>query len=123
MLQFVMAIPELVLYGCGILVVLAVMMSIALFWRTRRVGSSVDALSTALKAFGAGTAWRRGDGLTLAELERIRGQCEKLGDVPGQWWKALDSDIEQYTNPQDVDGWFLTEKPREVLSYEVVIGK
>jgi hypothetical protein len=43
--------------------------------------------------------------------------------VPKGWRTAVDSHIEHYTSPQDVEGWFLTEKPRQVLPYEIVVGK
>ena len=38
-------------------------------------------------------------------------------------WNTIDSNIEQYTSPEEVEGWFLTERAREVLPHEVVIGK
>ena len=66
---------------------------------------------------------RRHDGLSLATLDEIRSQCEKLDEASAAWWKAIDSHIEQYTSPEDVESWLLTEKPRELLPYEVVIGK
>ena len=123
MIQFLLAIPAIVLYGCGVLIAIAFAMSIALFWKTRRIGSHVTALTNALRAFGTGGSWRRQDGLPLAALEEIRSKCEKLDQAPHEWWKAIDFHIEQYTSPEDVEGWLLTEKPRQALPYEIVIGK
>ncbi len=123
MIQFLRGIPEIVLYGCVALIAVAFVMSIALFWKTRRVGSHIRALASALSGFGDGVSSRRHDGLPLATLDEIRSQCEKLDNAPRSWWKAIDSHIERYTSPEDVESWLLTEKPREVLPYEIVIGK
>jgi hypothetical protein len=35
----------------------------------------------------------------------------------------LDSHIEQYSSPEDLEGWFLTETPRRALPYEIIIGR
>ncbi len=66
---------------------------------------------------------QRREGLTLASLDEIRSRCEKLDAVPREWWAAIDAHIEDYTSPQDVEGWFLTEKPRQILPYDVVLGR
>jgi hypothetical protein len=63
MIQFLLGIPQIVLYGCGVLIAVAFVMSIALFWKTRRVGYpdgpgswlprvSVSGLPTVRSAFG-----------------------------------------------------------------------
>ena len=121
--QFLLGIPGIVLYGCGALIAVAFAMSIALFWKTRRVGSNVRALASALRAFGNGVSSRRHDGLPLAALGKIRSQCEQLDDAPRAWWNAIDFHIERYTSPEDVESWLLTEQPRAVLPYEIVIGR
>jgi len=121
--QFLLGIPGIVLYGCGALIAVAFAMSIALFWKTRRVGSNVRALASALRAFGNGVSSRRHDGLPRAALGKIRSQCEQLDDAPRAWWNAIDFHIERYTSPEDVESWLLTEQPRAVLPYEIVIGR
>jgi len=122
-IRFLLGIPAVVLYGCGVLIAVALVMSIALFWKTRKVGAHVRALTNALIPFGDGKSPERRDGLKLLTLDEIRNQCEKLHEFPGAWWKTIDSHIELYTSPEDIEGWLLTEKPRELLPYEVVIGK
>jgi hypothetical protein len=123
LIQFLLAIPPIVLYGCGILVGIAIAMSITLFWQTRRVRSQLRILTHTLDAFRADGPSRSRNGLSLKALGEIRNQCEKLGDTPRGWWTVIDSHIEQYTSPEDVEGWFLTENPREILPYDVVISK
>jgi hypothetical protein len=123
MLQFLLAIPAIVLYGCAILVAIATGVTIALSQQIRRAGSYVDVLTNLLKAFGANSPSALHAGLSLAALDDIRGLCDKLAEAPRGWWLAIDANIEHYTSPEEVEGWFLTEKPRDVLPYEIVISK
>ena len=123
MLQFLLAIPGVVLYGCAILIAVTIAMSIALFRQIRRVGSQAKALTGAFESVGKSAPLQRRDGLPLAALDEIRSRCENLHQAPRGWWTELDSHIEQYTSPEDVEGWFLTEKPRDVLPYEIVVGR
>jgi Mg2+ and Co2+ transporter CorA len=123
MLPFLLAIPQIVLYGCVVLIAAAVVMGIVLLWKTWRLGSRLDRLTGALGEFAAGDSSRRSEGLPLVALDKIRARCEQLDEVPREWWRAIDSDIERYTSPEDVEGWFLTERPRQVLPYDIVIGK
>jgi hypothetical protein len=123
MLQFLLAIPEIVLYGCVILIAAAIAVSIALFLQIRQVGSPIGVLIEALNSAGNSSQSQRRDGLPLAALDEVRSQCESLDDVPRGWWTAIDSHIEHYSSPQEVEGWFLTETPRQILPYEIVVGK
>ena len=52
MLNFLLAIPGIVLYGCGVLVAVAIGMAIMLPWRVRRVESHLTALTQAISRFG-----------------------------------------------------------------------
>jgi ABC-type transporter Mla subunit MlaD len=122
MRHFLLAVPAVVLYGCVTLIAAAFVMSVALFWQTWRVKARLRKLTKLFAEFGEAPVAQKRNGLSLAALEKIRSKCEKLEKVPGGWWKAIDSHTEQYTSPEDVEGWFLTEKPRAILSYEIVIG-
>ena len=123
MLHFLLTIPEIVLYGCVVLIAIAITMSVWMLSRTWRVGSQIGTLTGAFEITAKGNKSPRRDGLPLAEIDEIRNRCEKLDEVPRGWWMAIDSHIEQYTSPEDVEGWFLTEQPRHVLPYEIAVGK
>lgn len=56
-------------------------------------------------------------GLDLATLDRFRQNCEHLVGAPKQWWEQIDSHIETYTSREDVEGWFLTCRPKEAIPY------
>src|SRR4051794_10591987 len=115
MLHFLLAIPAVVLYGCVILIAVAVAMTIALLAQIRRVGSHIGVLTDALRAEVKGSQSQRRDGLSLAALDEMRSRCERLDEVPRGWWTAVDSHVENYISPDGVEGWLLTEKPRQVL--------
>jgi hypothetical protein len=123
MLNFLLAIPEIVLYGCGVLVAVAIGMAIMLTWRIRRAESYLTSLTQAMTGFGEDALAKRRTGLTLATLDELRGRCEKLDEISLAWWTAIDSHIEQYTSPEEVEGWFLTETPREALPYETIVSR
>src|ERR1700722_10721649 len=122
-LQFLEAIPKLVLYGCAALIMVAVGMTIALIWKQRRLALQVEGLTRTLNGFSAEGSALRNHGLPLAAIDKIGIQCEGLDEMPRGWWKTIDFNIEQYTSPEEVDGWFLTERARELLPHEVVIGR
>ena len=89
MLQFLLAIPAIVLYGCVILVVFAFGMAIWLHVQTRRVGSQVRLFTAALSAGSELHATQVHDGLTLPQLDQIRDRCESLDPTPRGWWSVF----------------------------------
>jgi ABC-type transporter Mla subunit MlaD len=121
--EFLNAIPDLVKYGCVALIVAAIVVSYALRLQTRRVGAQIGALKRALQEFTKADRSKLRVGLSLAQFEDIRVRCDRLEAVSLEWWGDLESHIEKYSSPEGADGWFLTEKPREVLSAEIVVGK
>jgi hypothetical protein len=123
MIPFLLAIPEFVLYGCGILIGVALVVATVLARQTRRARAHITALASSIQSHSGGSSAAQRDGLALTAIDEIRNRCEKLEQAPRGWWTAIDSHVELYTSPEDVEGWFLTEKPREVLPYEIVIGR
>jgi ABC-type transporter Mla subunit MlaD len=123
MLQFLLAIPPIVLYGCVILIVAAVAMGVELLRQIRRVGSQFGDLTNAIEIISKGNPVQSRNGLSLGTLDEIRSRCENLPNTPRRWWRIIEAHVEQYTSPEDVEGWFLTEKSRQVLPYENVVGK
>ena len=123
MIQFLLSIPELILYGCAILIAATFAVGILLYFQTHRVQKQLKRLTGVLRGVVVTDKSERRNGLSLGKLDSIRVKCESLEGAPGDWWKSIDSHIEQYTSPEDVAGWFLTDVPRLVLPYEVITGK
>jgi ElaB/YqjD/DUF883 family membrane-anchored ribosome-binding protein len=123
MSQFLSAVPEIVLYGCVVIAVACLGTLVTLFVQVGRVKSPMKMLQAAIEASSAGSGNEGRNGLTLERLDGIRSQCESLPDLPRRWWSMLDSRIEAYSSPEDVEGWFLTASARDSLSYETTVGK
>jgi hypothetical protein len=121
--HFLAAIPEIVLYGCVALAGCFVAMCIFLGFQRKRVATPINLLKRALSASDPQPPAERRNGLPLDQLERIRSRCQDLPEVPRNWFEAIDSHIEQYVSPQDVEGWFLTETPRQALPFDIVVGR
>jgi hypothetical protein len=120
---FFSAIPEIVLFGCIVLTIVFLGVFAYLMVQVARTTAPMRVLELALgnKNEAVASEWR--NGLSLERLDGIRHQCERLPELPRSWWKILDSHIEQYSSPQDIEGWFLTETPRNALPYELVVGR
>jgi hypothetical protein len=125
MLQFLLAIHPVVLDGCVILIAVFLAMVAWLFLRVWLVRSQLRILTNAITSGNKVNQSQRREGLSLAALDEIRSRCEKLGEPPREWWTVLDSGIEGYVShsKEDFEGWFLTEAPRSLLPYEIVVGK
>ena len=61
--------------------------------------------------------------LPLLRVEELRAACADLKDVPEEWWDHVDGSIEAYTSPEEQEGWFITERPRNILSYDGTVGR
>lgn len=123
MLTFLLSIPEIVLYGCVGLILTTLSLGLWLYLQTKRVKAQVSELTNLLNTFGVLDKTQRRDGLSLGRLDELRLRCETLQGAPADWWRSIENHVEQYTSPEEKEGWFLTEPARQLLPYEVVIGK
>jgi len=62
-------------------------------------------------------------GLRLKQLEEMRARLRGLKGSPAEWWRRIERHVESYTSPEEHEGWFMTEQPREVLPYDVLVGR
>ena len=115
--------PVLILYGCGVLFVATVCISFSLRQSSRNVRLKIRDLTSLLELLREDNAMERRNGLSLERLDQIRVKCESLDGLPGKWWRRVDEKIEPYLSPEEKEGWFLTENPRSVLPYEVIVGR
>ena len=80
--QFLQDIPKLVLYGCVILIVAAVGMSVALFWAKLQLISHIERLTRTLKGLKTEGSAVRNQGLPLAAVDKLRSHFEGLTGLP-----------------------------------------
>jgi len=120
---FILAIPPLILWGCIVLLVTTAVIAFLLAQQVGQVCSQIGRLAESLHSDGALDRSERHHGLPLPKLDELRVRCSELHTTPRQWWEHIDQNTECYTSPDERDGWFLTEKARNILPYEVTVGR
>jgi hypothetical protein len=115
--------PAAVLYGCVILLVLWIGCLAYLLWSSHRLQRDIRSFTSALHPFRRSDHASARAGLNLERLDSIRKYGNALSDRAKQWWSAVNGHIEPYSNSEDRDMWFLTQRAREILPYEVVVSK
>jgi hypothetical protein len=113
----------LILWGCYGLILVTLMMLVWLWLSRSKVESQIGLLARTMGTVEEDSAQERRNGLALMRLDTIRQNCAVLKGNPAEWWNRLDEKVEPYVSPEDTEGWFLTENPRSVLPYEVVVGR
>jgi ABC-type transporter Mla subunit MlaD len=123
MIPFLAAVPQLILYGCLALVAATTVMAFLLKQQVFKVRSRIAKLATSLRSGDELDRSERHHGLQLQKLEELRARCSELDTTPRQWWEHIDQNTECYTSPDERDGWFLTDKARNILSFEAIVGR
>jgi hypothetical protein len=123
MLSFLSTVPALILWGCYALVLFTVTVAIWLRVQSAKLQSRMNHFISALRSTGEADRAERHQGLPLAKVDELRAACAVLKDSPVEWWNHIDGSIEAYTSPEEHDGWFITERPRNILTYEATIGR
>src|SRR6266481_2237137 len=115
--------PRLILYGCAVLFIVFLIYSSRIWRASRHVRQSLKSLTATLDSLRGKEEGESKNGLSLERKDAYFVACENLRDLPGEWWARIAKHIDVYRSPEDREGWFLTENPRNVLPYEVVIGR
>ena len=123
MIQLFSTVPDLIIGGCLFLLLATTLITLMLRLRSARILRYVDKLSAEISLFGPIERPIRHQGLPLSKLEELRSRAESLEGPPLEWWDHINGNIEGYTSPEDKDGWFLTDRPRNILPYEIVVGR
>src|SRR5579872_4825302 len=122
MISILLAIPQFIFWCCVALVVITLVIALWLWQQALKVRSEIDKLTASVRSDGELDYSERYHGLPLPKLEALRARCGKLNEIPRQWWEHIDQSTECYTSQDGRDGWFLTERARNVLAYETTIG-
>ena len=123
MLSFLSAVPELIVWGCAFLVLATILVAFFLRRQSSGVIAQIEKLSLAIRSSGAPNSSERHQGLSLAKLEELRAHGSELDGLPREWWDHVDGNIEGYTSPEEHDGWFVSDRARNILSYDFVVGR
>jgi hypothetical protein len=122
-LVFLSHIPVVIWAFCFVLAIVGGWQWIAMELSRNRLRKRLRTLSTALRELR--NADRRGAqyGLTAEKLDEYRVTLDKLEGLPREWWTRIDHSIAVYIDQEDEEGWFLTERPRTLLPYDVVVAQ
>jgi hypothetical protein len=115
--------PASVLYGCVALAALWIVCMTYLLWSSHSLQRDIQNFTSALQPFSRTDRASAKVGLALERLDSIRKYGNALSDRARRWWTNVNDHIEPYSNSEDRDTWFLSEGAREILPYEVLVGK
>jgi ribosomal protein S9 len=116
-------IPLLILGGCIFIAGATVLVVVWLTLQSARVRSHINCLAHALHFDGEPTPAVRRDGLRLARLDELRRRCSGMNGPAAEWWRQIEAATEAYTGPEEREGWFITDRAPNLLSYNTVIGR
>jgi hypothetical protein len=120
---FLSHIPGIIWGFCAAVVFGFLWQLIAMRVSRNRLRTHLRTLTNALNQLADANRHEAHRGLTAEQLDGYRVGLEKLNGLPGVWWARLDHSIALYIDPSEREGWFLTERPRNILSYDLVIAQ
>lgn len=120
---FLSHIPAVIWAFCVLLGMVFLWQLIAMERSRNRVRKHLGTLTKALKELGDANRHEPQGGLTAEQLDRYRVALDKLDGLPREWWSRVDHSVALYRDQEEREGWFLTERPRNLLSHDVVIGQ
>jgi hypothetical protein len=122
-LEFFRKVHPVVQWGCAGLLGAFLWMYASLIWQKIKAGRQIKRF---IDGIGPGQPEGSSDerqGLHLKQLEEMRVRLRRLEGSPAEWWRRIERHVESYTSPMEHEGWFITEQPREVLPYDVLVGR
>jgi hypothetical protein len=115
-------IPTLILWACGGLIAIFFGVLSAFLIQVERIRRQLRVASNGATPPGPAIADTLVHGLTGAQVEELRAIGEQLSGKPRTWYRRIEARFERYTSPQNREGWFVTERIGDILSYEDVVG-
>ena len=122
-LIFLSHIPPVIWAFCFLLAIIFTWQWIAMAVSRNRLRDRLEILTTALKESADLGRRDSQNGLRVEQLDEYRVALDKLETLPRDWWARIDHSIALYTDPAEQEGWYLTERPRNLLPYDIVIGQ
>lgn len=118
---FLSHIPGVIWFFCAILLLGFLWQLITMQISRNRVRKNIVVLADALRTFSDTDRPHPTRGLTAEQVDHYRVELEKLEGLPREWWIRIDRSVELYVDEHQNEGWYLTEPPRNILSYDVVV--
>ena len=122
-LVFLSHIPDIIWAFCAFVGLVFAWQWFAMWQSCNRLRKRLKALAAALQELRDGDKRESHRGLTAEKLDEYRIALDRLEGLPKEWWARVDHSIELYVNQEDQEGWFLTERPRNILPYDFVVSQ
>lgn len=123
LLVFLSHIPEIIWVFCAVVLLVFAWQWFAMRLSRNRLRRHLRTLAATLNELREGDHRESSRGLTAEKLDEYRVALDALEGLPKEWWARIDNSIELYVNQEDQEGWFLTERPRNLLPYDVVVSQ
>lgn len=123
LLVFLGHIPNIIWGFCAVVVLVFAWQWFAMWLSHNRLRKRLRTLTDRFQELREGDRTESQRGLTAEKLDEYRVALETLEGLPKEWWTRIDQSIDLYVNQEDQEGWFLTERPRNLLPYEIVVSR
>ena len=121
LLVFLSHIPGVIWVFCAVLLLGFLWQLIAMQVSRNKLRKKLIILTNAIRDATDAHRQNPQSGLSAEQLDRYRVALQKLDGLPLEWWNRIDHSVELYIDQQEKEGWFLTERPRTLLSYDSVV--
>lgn len=123
LLVFLSRIPLVIWVFCAVLLLGFLWQLAAMQFSRNRLRKQLRTLTNALQGLADASRPKPQRGLTAEQLDGYRVALDKLEGLSREWWNRIDCSIALYIDQVEQEGWFLTERPRNLLPYDVVIAQ
>jgi len=119
---FGLELPQIIFWGSLLILCAGIFVTLRILWQEFRIQARIRGFLQILKTVETSVSINE-VGLPLDALDSLRYQASSLTDQPKMWWNALNRNLHRYTSPNDKEGYFLVKPVREILSYDLVVGR
>jgi hypothetical protein len=123
LLVFLRHIPRVIWVFCSVLAIVFAWGSIAMAVSRGNLRRKLRILTTVVQGSKESDRRESREGLTAEKLDELRVALDRLEGLPREWWTRIDESIALYVGENEQEGWFLTERARALLPYDVVVSQ
>jgi len=116
-------IPQVIWAFCCVLVAVFGWQWIAMDLSRNRLRKHLRTMTTRLRELADANRDNLQNGLSAEQVDEYRVALDNLEGLPREWWARLDHSVALYIDQEEREGWFLTERPRTLLSADVVVSQ
>ena len=117
---WIKSISPIIQIGCIALFVIAILFILIMSWTGAKVKKQMSRL---LFLVGKPIVTSVKSGIDPERFDSLSTKAADLRGLSLTWWKCLEDRVETYTSQEGKEEKFLTEKVRDILPYEKVVGE